>query len=224
MPPGFEVIPGFFISACCAASAYFITKKKDPTLEDTIHAIFWFAGALWWFFNGMALSFWNIFPDFARTIIFFGGVWLGIHYGSAFPYIFTKISKKRIVYIISITLGIIFFLLYYFLFLVRAQEVMRLGSSTEVYYTVPENVPQGHIFGPIIGIGILLSLAILFINFKKGIVSIYNLTPLYPLFALLFYAAITFPGVLYVEIGFWMHALHIFVPYLIYLGYVKKEK
>jgi hypothetical protein len=212
----------FYISICCALASYFVFKKKNFTIEDKIHAAFWFAGFFWWFFNGIALGFWRVFPLFARTIIFFGGVFLGIHYSLGIPYLASKFSKGKKTYFFSLAASLILFILFYFLFLINVQETPRGDIKDEAYYALPQGIPSGYILGALVSLGIFLGLLAFFVNLSRGRVSLFNLTSMYPLFALITYVAVVFPGVLYVNAGHFINVFHLLVPYFMYRAYSKK--
>jgi uncharacterized membrane protein SirB2 len=214
-------IAGIFIAACCAYSVYIISKIKKPSLEDAYYSVFWFSGTLWWLFNGLALVFWQIFPDFSRTIIFFGGVWLGIHFASAPLYILSRITRRKVFHIIFAGLSIILFFLYYFFFLMQTQEAI---DRSYVYYNVPGNIPHGYIFGLLMGFFVLICLLVLWRDWKKGKINLNNLSPFYSFYAIILYGAISLPSVLYVRTGILLSGFYIFVPYLIYLSYAKRKK
>ncbi|MCD6429166.1 hypothetical protein J7L09_00535 [bacterium] len=209
-----------FIGICCALASYFIARNKQLSKTDIFYATFWFAGALWWIFNGLALGAWKIFPNFARTIIFFGGVWLGIHYVFGLIYIFHKIVSSRIVTFVSAVIGIIIFLLYYFGFLMKIKEIT---GRKEVYYNVSENLPHGYIFGGIMFAFIFGLILILLRDYKRGKFSLYNLSNFYSFYALIVYSAISLPSILYIGAGRLMNIFYLFVPYLIYLGYKRAK-
>lgn len=211
----------FFIATCCVLSSHFIAKSKQLSKTDVFYAIFWFAGALWWIFNGIALGFWQVYPYFARTIIFFGGVWLGIHYIFGLIYIFHKISSKRVITLISAIIGAIIFLLYYFGFLMRAKEI---STRKEVYYNISENLPHGYVFGTLLFIFIVGLLLILVRDYKRGKISLYNLSGFYSFYALIIYSAISLPNVLYIGVGRLGNIFYILIPYLIYQGYKKTKR
>ncbi|MCD6271184.1 hypothetical protein J7J24_02415 [bacterium] len=209
-------LTSFYIGLICAFSSYWIGRNKKLSLTDSLYASFWFSGALWWIFNGFALSCWKVFPSFARTIIFFGGVWFGIHGILGLVYIARKIYPKRITLFISSLLGTILFFLYYFGFLMRAQEISTRG---EVYYNISKAPPHGYFSGGMIFISILGLLFFIFRNLKKEGFTSKNLANFYSLYAFVIYLGIALIGVLYIPAGRLFHIFYLLVAYLVYLGY-----
>lgn len=214
-----NLLTELFIGTCCALSSYFIAKSKPLSKTDVFYAIFWFTGALWWIFNGSALGFWKVYPDFARTIIFFGGVWLGIHYIFGIIYVFHKISSGKVMTLISAIVGVVMFLLYYFGFLMRVQQI---STRKEVYYNVSGNLPHGYVSGALLFIFILGLLLILVRDYKRGKISLYNLSGFYSFYAIIIYSGISLFGVLYIGAGRLRNIFYALIPYLIYRGYKKR--
>ena len=209
-------LTSFYIGLICAFSSYWIGRNKKLSLTDSLYASFWFSGALWWIFNGFALSCWKVFPSFARTIIFFGGVWFGIHGILGLVYIAQKVYPKRITLFISSLVGTIIFSLYYFGFLMRVQEISTRGG---VYYNISKAPPHGYFLGGIIFIFLSGLIFFIFWNLKKGGFTLKNLANFYSFYAFVIYLGIGLIGVLYISGGRLLHIFYLLVAYLIYLGY-----
>ena len=209
-------LPSVYIGLISFFCCWWIARCKKPSLTDLLYASFWFSGALWWIFNGVALGCWKTFPSFAQTIIFFGGVWFGIHCILGLIYVVQKVYPKRITLFISSLLGIILFFLYYFGFLMKAQEI---STRKEVYYNISKAPPHGYVLGGIIFISILGLLLFIFRNLKKEGFTSKNLANFYSLYAFVIYLGIGLIGVLYIPAGRLFHVFYLLVAYLIYLGY-----
>jgi len=209
-------LTSFYIGLVCLFCCWWIGRCKKPSLTDSLYASFWFSGAFWWIFNGVALGCWKAFPFFARTIIFFGGVWFGIHGILGLVYVVQKVYPKKITLFISSLVGTILFFLYYFGFLMRAQEI---STRKEVYYNISKAPPHGYFLGGVIFISLLGLIFFIFRNFKKEGLTSKNLANFYSLYAFVIYLGIGLIGVLYIPGGKLLHIFYLLVAYLIYLGY-----
>jgi hypothetical protein len=131
---------------------YQISKVKRKTPEDKYYFLFWYSGALWWFFSALGTLFRPTrLVDLTQTLISICIIFMAIYIFSAFTYLLKRATQKKIFYLPAF-IFITSFLIFYFPFLLLGQQ-----SPGRPYFhlTVPGWPLLGHLFAPVIVIFLL---------------------------------------------------------------------
>jgi hypothetical protein len=214
-------VSSIIIGLCLAYSTFLVVRAKNLTQKDFWYALFWFFGTLWWFFTGFGLLFWREYRWFAEILMLISWVWIGFHMLAGLFYLLSKLTKKILIHLIF---GAILFpgLVYYLFFLVP--KIKQVKGVPYIYYNVPGAIPHGYFLGGFIVLLVGFGFFILWQDFKKKKISLEDLSEFYSFYAIIFYGAISLPFVLYLQTGWILKIFYLLIPYLVYLGYVKRKK
>ena len=216
-------IPSFSISLFFFFCAFFIARKKKPLLEDIYYALFWLFGALFWLCVGVGLSL-NALKetDFGDLFILASGIWIVFHIDFGLIYTVIKIFSRNI-WVHLISWMIIVFLSLKFV-ATSLPGLRRSANTLYMHYEFPSLLNQVYFLVTIIAVLFLVSLFFIWWAFKKGKFGFSNLSSFYAFYAIIIYGGISVSRILYVKQSSFTNLFYLLIPYLIYLGYAKKEK
>lgn len=223
-PKIYSPLSAFFLSFCLIITAYFVWKRKQKTLTDTLFFIFWcstffsflvsFVELIWFYYFKISLFQLKIIVFIFIISLFFQAFF-------AFCFLFFRFFKKRI----------IIFLLIFFSFLPLPFLASFFWKKGEIIFQYGEpflNVPEFWRFAYfsifVVAILIFFCLFILFKEIKQGVISWKDFSLLYDYFSFLFYCAISIVRLSYTyPFPFLIFVFYTFIPYLSYLGFRERK-
>ena len=197
-----------------------VLRSKKRELEDIWYLLFWFFGFFFWFFTGLGLLFWKPYRPLANLFLIIAMSWAGFHVIAGPFYILAKITKNKIIHFVLGLASAGGSIYYLFFWLPRVHPVRGLPY---VYYNVG-NIPKGYFLAAIILVSLVAATYVLIKGFKTGEMSLEDLSSFYAFYALVIYAAISLPAVLYIRSIPILQVFYVLIPYLVYLGYGKNKK
>jgi len=213
-------ISSMIISLFFLYAVIVVLRSKKRKLEDIWYLLFWFFGFFFWFFTSLSLFFWESNFSLSNLFVILSMCWIAFHAVAGPFYVLTKITKNKIIHFVLGLASAGGSIYYLFFWLPRVHPVRGLPY---VYYNVG-NIPKGYFLAAIILVSLVAATYVLIKGFKTGEMSLEDLSSFYAFYALVIYAAISLPAVLYIRSIPILQVFYVLIPYLVYLGYGKNKK
>lgn len=216
----------FYAAVCCLSAFWMLFRlwqKKEKILSAKKYfALFlWFFGFLWWFFNFLGLCVLSFSFYTGLFLIQVASVFLTFHLYCFLPLLFlyfTSNKKSNIIFGLIVAIGWFSFMFYY---LITSAPIRRAPES--IYLVSPKfGFTPGFFMGFLAIFFTLVAWLAIFLNFKRGVFSLYDLSSLYFYFSIIIYASTSILNVFFIPTHHLTYFIFTLVPVLTYFG-IKKE-